>query len=217
MPCTSCSRSALVSLASTAPPATTVVAPLRGAFAAPAAEARPARRAEPAGAAGTGLPAGQRRTRCSMARSPCSSELDAARGQLAAGAVRRAQHRLHRVGEIDDRLDADHRGQALDGVQRAEQLAHRARRATGRCAPACSTASRLAFDSAEVLLGLGEVSRRGTPSSVEARLTAVAPGPTRADARTSARMRVRRERLGHEARRARRPAPAPARPRRRGW
>ena len=98
----------------------------------PPAGARPAPRAAPAGAARDRLALGQRRDPLLDRPHPLEQQVHRAVGQPARRAIGVAQHRLHRVGDVDDRLDADHRRQPLDGVQRAEQLAHLARASTGR-------------------------------------------------------------------------------------
>ncbi len=114
------------------------------------------------GTAVTGLPAASWRTRCSMARRPSSSGSTLASGSRPP-AGRPGAGASPSVGERDDGLHVDHRRQALDGVQRAEQLAHGARAGPSAAAPRPPAASRCGVRGAEQLLRPRRGRRRGSP------------------------------------------------------
>ena len=110
--------------------------------------------------------------------------------QPSGGPVGVAQDRLHRVGDVDDRLDAHHRRQSLEGMKRAEEIANlprrrlplRGRRLHGE---------QIGVGRRQVLFGLGdepgdEVGR------VEAAAHAGTPGRAPIKARTSPRSSMER-------------------------
>jgi hypothetical protein len=87
---------------------------------------------------------------------PADQEIDRLRLEPPLAAVGDAQRRLHGVGELDHRLDADHRGQPLDRVHRSKQLSHRPRgRLAGRGQPL--RLEQVATSAAQVLFDLEEV------------------------------------------------------------
>jgi hypothetical protein len=96
------------------------------------------------------------------------ARLDGARGgdhrleraipQDPARAIGGAEHRLHAMRDVDDRLDAYHRAEALDGVQEPHQLAELARGGPAGTIGGVD-GQQAGVDRAEVLVDLGEVGR----------------------------------------------------------